>query len=295
MHARVASALLTLVIGATQTAMAAEDRSVASPEAVQAIIDKAMPDFVKGNASDVLRQIASDDHVNELAQKLQSEFKPLQAKLGRAVDWMYVGVRSRGNMFRQYVYVCRYDYAMIVWRITAAEERGVWRLAGAHFDANYQAILAQAVAGAPSDDADNVQRVDKIADAVTHGRGNAIDMLKANLLVADSDNNPDQLRRSVEQVMTLIVLGGGVVKCEFVGSKTVAGVLAERSYLVRCERSLLKFDFLSYRPNKDWKLLGFNYHLVGSEDEVFGSAPLEPKPLAASHQTARSAKENAKR
>jgi hypothetical protein len=282
MHVRVALLVLAFVASA-RLAMAAEDRSVKSPEALKAILDQAMPDLLKGNAPDAFRKIASDEIVDELAHKLPLQYKPHQTKFGSPLDWKYVGMRKRGDTFRQFVYVCRCDYGIIVWRITATEDKGRWLLMGATFDSNYIAILAQAAAGAESNDRDYARPADDVADALAHGRGNAIDLVKANLLAPESKSNPGELRHSIDRVMELIVLGGGIVKSELVQSKNVAGVVAERCYLVRYERSLLKFTILLYRPGKEWKLLGFDYRRVGNVDDMFDTALLEPAtPAAAS-------------
>jgi len=280
MHARIALALLVFAALA-KTALAADDRSVESAEALQAILDKAMPELLKGKAPDVFRKIVPDGQVDDFSRRLQSQFKPLQEKLGSPIDWMCVGVRKRGNTFREYVYVCRYDYYPVVWRMTAAEDKGRWRFMGGHFDSDYSALLAQAATDAASENSDYAQLADKVGDALAHGRGNAIDIMKANLLVSDSEKDPEKLRNSVEEVMARVVLAGGVAKFELGASKNVAGVIAERSYLVKCERSLLRLHFLMYRPGKEWKLLGFQYRVITNADEMFGNAPLEPISPAA--------------
>ena len=281
MHARVALVVLAFVASAGLTA-AAEERSVESPEALKAILDQAMPELLKGNVPDVLKKITPDEYIEGLSRELHSTFNPYEAKVGSPIDWVYVGMRKRGDMFRQYVYVCRRDYGTVIWRFTAAEDTGQWRLFGAQHDSNCVAILAHSVVDTASKDTDHARLADDVVAALAHGRGNAIDLLKASLLIRDPEKDP-ALRNTVEKLMAMIARGGGVEKLELVESRNVAGVIAGRCYLVRYERVLLRFRFLLYRPGKEWKLLDFDYHTVGNGEDVFGSAPLEPSlPAAAS-------------
>jgi hypothetical protein len=289
MLARIALALSSLVVAAT-LGMAADDRSVDSPQAVRAILDKAMPDLLKGKSPAVLREIASDAHMDGLAQGLEFQFKPTQKELGAAIDWTYVGVRKRGDFFRQYVYVCRYDYCLIVWRITTAEDGGRWRLLGATYDSNFPAILAQG-SDAVKEDREYGKLADDLADALARGKSRAISLLKANTLSRDA-SDPGHLRQaaqSAEEVITLVALGGGVGRIEQIENKGVANVLAQQSYLVRCLRSSFKLDFLFYRPNEEWKLLGFKYHVISNPEQLFADAPLEDRPAAAVRQAAQTA------
>jgi hypothetical protein len=286
MHARFLLALTVLLIG-VRVSIAADDRSVESPEAVRAILDQGMPELINGKASDVLRKIAPDSFIDEFSRKLQSQLKPIHAKCGSPVGWTYVGARKRGDAFLQHVYLCRCESGVIIWRISAAEDNGRWRLIGALFDTDYWALFAQTPTDAASEGKEYARLADDIVDALAHGRSNAVDLVKTHLLESDARNDPQKIRNAVEQMMAVPVLAGSFVKSELDESKNVAGVLVERHYLLKYQHDFLNIYFLLYRPDKKWKLLAFNYHSIDTPDQMFGNARLElkspPTPSRPSH------------
>jgi hypothetical protein len=288
MYAKMALAL-TMLLAMPSLGLADMDRSVESPEAFQAICDKAMPDLLQGKVPDALRKVTPDARVDAMGADLRTKLEPLRAAYGAPVDWVCAGARKRGDMLCQFVYLCRHDQGVVVWRLSAVEVKGRWCLADCHFDSNLAGLLSQAPAAAPDNDSPYARLGDKMADLIVHSRSEAVETMKANSVLHDSAVS-ETIRRGVEQAMALVLIDGGVVKCGAVDTQSVGGVLALRSYCVQCERGTIQMSFIFYRPGDDWKVLGCLFRPVTSADDLFAGAPLEgAEALAASH-TARAAK-----
>ena len=123
-----------------------------------------MPDLLRGKAPDALRKVAPDATVDLLRSNLRTQFEPLRADYGAPIDWVYAGVRKRGDMCCQFVYLCRYDQAVVVWRLSAVEVNGRWCLVGCHFDSNLLDVLSQSPSSAPDADSSYARLGDKIVD-----------------------------------------------------------------------------------------------------------------------------------
>jgi hypothetical protein len=282
---RAALALLT-ILAVPIWVLAEETPSVDSPEAFQAACDQAMPDLLQGKLPGIFEKIAPKGTVEELSRELRRGFEPYRSIYGTATDAIYIGTIKRGTMLRQFVYLCRYEHTPIVWRFTASEYKGRWLLTGGQFQPNFAGLLEQAPADAPEKDAGYAQLADKFVGALVHGRSEAFDTLKANLLQHD-DMTLERARREAEEIAMRIVLDGGSTKFEAIESKNIGGILAGRCYLVACERGRTAINVMLYRPGKDWKILGFFYRPVNGGDEMLAGAPLEPPSSAAASQTAR--------
>jgi hypothetical protein len=297
MGARVAIVIACLA-ATCQWGFAEEGRYVESPEAFRAVCDKAMPDLLQGKTSEVLRKVAPDGMVDAIDSELRTKFEPFRALCGTPVDWVYAGVRKRGETLRQFVYVCRYDQYPMVWRLTAKETKGQWSLLTYQFDSNLARVLSEGSSNVPHSDAPYVGLGDKIVDSVVHGRSDAVETIKANAVQQDAASL-ESYRRGVEQVMAAVLINGSVVKCEAVETASVGGVLALRSYVVQYARGTMKINFMFYRPGDTWKVLGWRFFSVGNADDLFAGAPLESSPPPAAQHTARAPQavegENAKR
>jgi hypothetical protein len=273
----------------SQLGLAEEERSVESPETFHAVCDKAMPDLLQGKTPEALRKVASDEIIDKIRSEVLTKIEPFRGNFGAPVDWIYTGVRKRGDMLRQFVYLCRYDQCVMVWRLTAEEAKGRWYLGSYQCDLNLLGILSQAPASAPDNDSPYARLGDKIADSLAHCRSEAVETLKANCVQHDSASF-ESYRSGAEQAMASIIVDGGVVKCGAVETRSVGGVLALRSYLVRCNRGAFGLAFVFYRPGDDWKVFALRFAPISNADDAFAGAPLELSPPLAAPHTARASK-----
>jgi hypothetical protein len=287
MWLRIAFVALALFV-VPQLGRTEEQRSAESPETLRAICDKAMPDLLQWKAPDALRKVAPDAAVDAIRSELRTKLESLRAQCGAPIDWIYAGIRKRGSMHCQFVYLCRHEQSVIVWRLTAIEVKGRWFLIGCHYDSDLAGILSQAPLPAPDNDSPYARLGDKIVDLLVHTRSEAVKTLKANAVQHDPASL-ESLRRGAEQVMAMVLVDGGVSKHGVVETRSVGGVLALRSYLVQCERGTIRLSFLFYRPGEDWKVFGCHFQPVSNADDLFAGAPLEAAAVAVPH-TARTTK-----
>ena len=165
-----------------------------------------------------------------------------------------------------------------MWRLTAAKNDDGWSLIGCTFDQQFSVLFSQATPDAAEADSDGEKLADKIVAAMVHGRSKALEMLKASFL-EQPGAGPEGVQRMAEEAMASMMLAGGSFTMENVETKSAGKVLADRSYLVRCKRGAFCIRFLLYRPNGDWKVLGFHFHPASSFADLLGEASLEtPSP-----------------
>ena len=248
-----------------------------------------MPDLLQWKTPEALRKVTPDSRVDAMGPDLRTKLEPLRAEYGAPIDWIYAGIRRRGNMLCQFVYLCRYNQGVVVWRLTAAEANGRWCLAECYFDSNLEGLLSQAPASALDKDSPSARLGDKIADSLAHCRSEAVETLKAGYVLHDSAVL-ESVRRGAEEAMALVLIDDGVVKCGAVETRKVGGVLALRTYYVQCNRGAIRLIFVFYRPDDDWKVFGFWFKPVTNADDVFAGAPLEAGTASTAPPSSRAAK-----
>jgi hypothetical protein len=87
----------------------------------------------------------------------------------------------------------------------------------------------------------------------------ATQLLKQNSVIEPSAIDTLQ-QTAAQQMKTLVNAWGKVYSWEFVGEHKVKDVVAKRYYLLKFERSYLKFDFTLYNNGVNWTITNFEYN-----------------------------------
>ena len=127
MRVRFALSLLIGFFGSPLTA--AEFPTFETAEMIKSQIDKSMPGVQKRD-TEVLQKLLLDFAPAETVAEMMPKYDPLfkAEMLPSEAGWSYVRAKTVGSIYRQFVYVCRYDRAFIVWRFAAVEKEGRWSL-----------------------------------------------------------------------------------------------------------------------------------------------------------------------
>ena len=179
MHARIATGLMILV-ALSSRALAAEERSVYSPEAVRKILDEAMPELLQASerASDVIGRVAPDGVFGSREVELLRQQMKLPDAMRAPTGWDFAGERRLGDVLREYVYVCRYANAPLVWRFTAIRKGIRWSLAEVRGSGQVDKLLAQATASGSGEKEEFLGFCDEVVDKMVRGKVDLLDAIR---------------------------------------------------------------------------------------------------------------------
>ena len=131
-----------------------EERYAELPEAFRAICDKAMPDLLRGKATDALRKVAPDATVNLLRSNLRTQFEPLRRRLWASYRLGLCRRKETRRHVSASLSTCAVtSQAVVVWRLSAVEVNGRWCLVGCRIStANLLDVLSRSPSTAPDTD-----------------------------------------------------------------------------------------------------------------------------------------------
>jgi hypothetical protein len=273
MCVRIATGFLILAVCLSK-ALADDAPSVDSPVAVRKILDEAAPELLLGHerANEILSKVSPKDLCE--IHKLQQMMKDDPDNLGTPLTWEYVGERKLGEVARQYIYVCRYQTAPVIWFFMAMQRNGRWSLAQVRGTTDMDQLFAETPVDHSRKPGDYSGFCDKLIDRMVHGNSGVDLLLKANCALRTTS---EKLQGLALKVLGVVSCFGGVVACDRVEVKNVGDVLSQCSYIVQCQNNNgLVVTFACYRADKDWKLLGISIRSFDIIEDRMMGAVLEP-------------------
>ncbi|HWY34655.1 MAG TPA: hypothetical protein VNX68_08410 [Nitrosopumilaceae archaeon] len=87
----------------------------------------------------------------------------------------------------------------------------------------------------------------------------ALQLLKQNSVLASS--TIDTLYSTItSQMKSIFPSYGRMLSYEFISERKIKDFIARRFYILKFEKSYLKFDFTFYKNESGWKITSFNYN-----------------------------------
>lgn len=108
------------------------------------------------------------------------------------------------------------------------------------------------------------ERIDKVCDKFmqTFAEGkvsNALQLLKQNTVMTPASIDTLQVTIS-NQVNNLFPVYGKMLSSEFIIERKVKDFISKRFYILKFDKSYLKFDFTLYNNGNGWTITSFTYN-----------------------------------
>ena len=270
MRVRIALTLLFGFLVAPLTA--AETPNFSSAEMIKGRIDAAMPGIQKRD-TEVLQKLFLDFAPAETVAEMMPKYGPLfkVEMLPSEAGWSYLGAKTVGSIYRQFVYVCRYDRAFIVWRFAAVEKEGRWSLLNVAVGTTADDLLEDKAAG----DEQCIPFCEKIATMVGRGDQEVAQAVMQRWVAHEKSIEPVQETAWRKMAALAILAGGTPLKCELIGSRGMGEIWAQYQYLIRWKDGMLTLTFNFYHVGDEWQLIGITP--AGDNNALFSHAEWDPQ------------------